>query len=327
MAAPLLAACADTVSAKSQPYRILAFCGSGIRGIASADMLARLAQHVPHLVAKSDLLAGTSIGSGIVSLLVAGESPSDLYESLARGAPQFFQHPSSDPTKPAFDIDDDAATQQKLHPGNPPLRSLRKRVLFTSFDVGGVGKPWQPLLFNNFPNSTNPETGIVDAVTSSQAMPGELGSYQGHIDGAFVNHDPTISAIALAVDNGVRLEDITVLCFGTGFMANWIASDTGGWGAQQWLQGDGNPQNRLSPALINAGVVPIVNAAIDGPSTNFMPQLAKMLLGDRYAYLNPTLDRFISEDDTSVDDLSYLKGQAAQVDLSAALAVAKSYWS
>jgi hypothetical protein len=52
-----------------------------------------------------------------------------------------------------------------------------------------------------------------------------------------------------------------------------------------------------------------------------------MMLGGRYAYLNPTLDRFIAEDDTNPADLSYLKSQAAKVDISHASNVARQYWS
>jgi hypothetical protein len=312
--------------AEHKPFRILAFCGGGIRGIASAEMLNRLARRAPAVVAKADMLAGTSVGSAIVSTLLAGRSPSELYQSLASGAPEFFKHPRTNPDQPAFDIEKLVETQRLLHPLNPPLSRFRTRVLFTSFNVGGAGKPWQPLLFSNMPSSANAHTGIVDAAVSSQAMPGMLGSHNGNIDGAFVNHDPTLAAVALAVNGGVRLEDIVVICFGTGFMANWIASDTSMWGARQWQNGDGNPSSRTS-TLINGTISPVLAAALDGPSVNLTPQLAGMLLGQRYAYLNPTLDRLIPEDDTNPRDLAYLKAQAAQVNISAAVRLVRKYWS
>jgi patatin-like phospholipase/acyl hydrolase len=289
-------------------------------------MLKRLASHAPQVVSNADMLAGTSIGSGVVSLLLANNSPAEVYRSLLSGAPKFFAHPSSAATKPAFDIEKDVAAQRALHPSNPPLSRLHKLVLLTSFNVGGAGRPWQPLLFNNMPGSSTADTRLVDAVVSSQAMPGELGSHHGNIDGAFVNHDPTLAAVALAVDAGVRLEDIVVICFGTGFMANWIASDTSMWGARQWQNGDGNPSSRTS-TLINGTISPVLAAALDGPSVNLTPQLAGMLLGQRYAYLNPTLDRLIPEDDTNPRDLAYLKAQAAQVNISAAVRLVRKYWS
>jgi hypothetical protein len=157
-------------------------------------------------------------------------------------------------------------------------------------------------------------------------MPGELGSYNGNIDGAFVNHDPTLAAIALAVNEGIKLENIVVICIGTGFMANWIASDTSHWGAEQWQQGDGNPNNRMSPVLINGTISPVLSAAIDGTSTSLIPDLAAMMLPGRYAYLNPPLDRFIAEDDTDPTDLAYLQAHAAQVDIAPAVALLNKYW-
>jgi uncharacterized protein len=309
-----------------RPFRILAFCGGGIRGIASAEMLNRLASRAPAVVSKADMLAGTSVGSGIVSTLLAGRSPSELYHSLATEAPEFFKHPGTSPGKPAFDIGKIVATQRQLHPMNPPLSRFRKRMLLTSFNVGSAEKPWQPLLFSNMPSSANAHTRIVDAVVSSQAMPGMLGSHQGNIDGAFVNHDPTLAAVALAVNGGVRLEDIVVICFGTGFMANWIASDTSMWGARQWQNGDGNPGNRTS-SLVNGTTSPVLAAALDGPSVNLTPQLASLMLGRRYAYLNPALDRLIPEDDTNPHDLAYLKAQSAQVNISPAVRLVRKYWS
>jgi hypothetical protein len=79
--------------------------------------------------------------------------------------------------------------------------------------------------------------------------------------------------------------------------------------------------------LINGTDAPVLNATLNGTSTNLVPDMVEMMLGGRYAYLNPTLDRFIAEDDTNPADLSYLKSQAAKVDISHASNVARQYWS
>jgi len=182
-------------------------------------------------------------------------------------------------------------------------------------------------LFNNLAKSTNARTHLIDAVVSSGAMPAQMGSWKGNIDGAFVNHDPSLAAIALAVNEGVDLSDITLICFGTGLMSNWISSDTSTWGAQQWQNGDGNPQDHTPSVLINGTDAPVLNATLNGTSTNLVPDMVEMMLGGRYAYLNPTLDRFIAEDDTNPADLTYLKAQAAKVNISHASSVARQYWS
>ena len=109
----------------------------------------------------------------------------------------------------------------------------------TAFSVGSsADQPWNTMLFSNIAGSMLQDAGIADAATASSAMPGMLGSWTGKlggafVDGGFVNHDPTLAAIAAAVQSGVALESISAITIGTGYMPNWIASDTKTWGAQQ----------------------------------------------------------------------------------------------
>jgi patatin-like phospholipase/acyl hydrolase len=49
------------------------------------------------------------------------------------------------------------------------------------------------------PQFSNTDTQIADVVVASGFMPGMLPSYLGTVDGAFVHHDPTLAAIALAL--------------------------------------------------------------------------------------------------------------------------------
>jgi patatin-like phospholipase/acyl hydrolase len=145
-----------------------------------------------------------------------------------------------------------------------------------------------PILFHNLPGSPTADTLLADAVVSGGAMPGMFGSYQfssypqGNVDGAFVNHDPTLAAIALAVNAGVSLTNIVVICFGTGFMANHLGGATGHWGAQQWQQGSPNHHYDVPPLLINGSRCPILNISLNGTSTNLIPDLAGMLRPQRY---------------------------------------------
>ena len=187
--------------------------------------------------------------------------------------------------------------------------------------------PWGPLLLHNLPNSGALEENLVDCIVSSSAMPGMYGSHKGNVDGAFVSRDPTLAAIAVAVSNGHRLEDIVAVCFGTGFMANWIGQDTSDWGGFQW-QGQSNPANRTPSLIINGSVSPFLNFCLNGTSTNLVPELCQMLLGsDRYAYVNPSLDRVIPENATNPADLRYMEEQVAVYDLDHALQVVKKYWT
>lgn len=307
-------------------FRILTFCGGGIRGLLSAGILNRLAEKYPDIVAKADLLAGTSTGADIISMLLAKKTPAEIYANYVNQAPKFFKRQGRNPRRPAYHVADLVLAQRVMHPLNPPLSKLKQKVLFTAFNVGSAKRRWEPRLFHNLAGSTTAGTRIVDAVVSSSAMCGMFGSHQGNVDGAFVHHDPTLAAIAVAVRAGAKLDEIVVLDFGTGFMANWIASDTAKWGAHQWQHGDGNRQSRLPPLLINGKPSPILNISLNGTSTNLIPHLAGLMLPQRFAYLNPTLDRIVPENDTKPADLKYLERKAATADLTEAERLLKKYW-
>lgn len=326
-------------------YRILSFCGGGIRGLLSAIMLKRLqASTGVNLAAQADLIVGTSTGSWITALLTAGLTPEELVLFYNPGMATVMaldgQH---NPDRPEFGDGLLSKLFSKIPlpiPGvlGKPLSELDRKVMVTSFDIGAPGVPWTPQLLHNFPGSETSSISLLDAVNCSGAMPGMLapaninlnGATRRFVDGAFVHHDPTIPAIALAIAHGAALEEISVLDFGTGFMANNITADVANWGSTQWMNGQG-PNDGMLPALLvnmNKGGPPIFNMLLNGTSTNLMPDLARMMLGDRFAYLNPSFDgTYISEDAVSAAALEFLEGSANAFSLSTAEAVVKSYWN
>lgn len=321
-------------------YTIVSFCGGGIRGLMSATILSNLAQHNGNILTNTNLLAGTSTGSNIVSALVGGKSTRDIIDSFYDEA-AFYSKGDSDSTAPAYSNSSYIKSQQQLH-NSQTLASLTQKVLFTTFNLGSAPVdgappvPWSPQLFTNVPNPvvSNADTLIVDAVVSSGSMPAMLPSYNGNVDGAFVHHDPTLAAIALAVSSGIDINDIAAICIGTGFMANWIGSDTTQWGATQWLNGDGSfyPQNQVPPLLTNESETapsPILNLCLNGTSTNLIPMLSQMLLSNRYVYLNPVLDTYVPETACSPGTLAYLVGQANALPadlMNQAYALLDTYW-
>jgi predicted acylesterase/phospholipase RssA len=325
----------NTISA-SGFYTILSFCGGGLRGLASATLLNELYAQFPTIILRANMLAGTSTGAGIIAKLATGQSPSDIITNFLTEEKDFFKLGNFiDPAKPAYSIKTFAKGLHASYPDQTLASITNYDLLMTSFNLGDASTPWQPILFHNFPGSPNADTLLADAVVSSGAMPGMFGAYQfasypqGNVDGAFVNHDPTLAAIALAVNAGVSLEKISVICFGTGFMGSYLGTATGDWGAKQWQTGyPNNPDSpyNLSPLLVNGKPSPIMNISLNGTSTNLIPELAGMLLPGRYAYLNPILDRYIAENDTKAADLEYLQEACSGVDLSTAEAVLTKYW-
>lgn len=326
-------------------YRILSFCGGGIRGYMSALILQRLNdafmdEYGVTLYSRADCIAGTSTGSFITGMLLIGLSPGEIADLYSGVVAPFYRKAKTDPTQPALPSDEWLKILHGL-PIDRRLRDCDKNALFTSFDIGGYYLPWSAQLLNNFPKSTTAEFHLFDAMAASGAMPGMLPPYAvvvgerayNLLDGAFVHHDPTIPAIALAAQAGFPVDTISVIDIGTGFMANSIWSSTSGWGSAQWLHGSGDKDGQLPPLLANitdipANETPMLNLTLSGTSTNTMPDLAGMLLGERFAYLNPDFgDTVITELQADQAALDFLYEQAMGCDLGAAMTVLANYWS
>lgn len=320
-------------------FTIVSFCGGGMRGLLSARILERLAKIQPNILSTTTLYAGTSTGAGIISFLLAKHTPAEISHYFLNQERKFFEKPvSTKSDEPRYNVAEVAAGVFAVH-GDKRLRDFQQRVLFTAFFVGAkvvIGQhlqpkiPWGPRLYTNLAKSGTPDVSVVDAVTQSSAMPGMMGSWLDCVDGAFVNHDPSIAAIALAVENGASLDDIAVINIGTGLMPDWISDDTGKWGAAQWMGGgaNGNAGNQTPSFFLNwPAPTPALDMALSGTSANLTPLLASKLLGeDRYVNLNPQLDWYIPEDSTSDKDMAELEGKALTVDLEQARTVLQS-WS
>lgn len=325
-------------------FRILNFCGGGMRGLMSALILQRLdnqfqERHGKSLIHQADMIAGTSTGSVITGLLLAGISPRlivDFYMEVMRRS---FEHAQSNSNAPALPADTMIALLDKFHL-DPPISFFKKKALFTSFDIGSAGVPWSPQLFNNFPGSDNAHIGLFDVIAGSCAMPGMSAPHACKVngrplrlvDGAFAHHDPTVPAIALAASHGNDVAAISAIDIGTGFMRNFITADVSGWGANQWLSGDGADDGALPGLLLNQpptpAQMPILNMCLNGTSTSMMPDIAAMLLGNRFAYLNPDFGAtYIPEDIVSDEGLAFLTLKAEECDLRPAMAVLDQYWA
>jgi patatin-like phospholipase/acyl hydrolase len=334
-------------SQKTGYYTILSFVGGGIRGLLSATLLQRLFAADTQLLNQTKMYAGCSTGSIISSELLADPDPANLISLFTGNELNFYNKMNIRPDKPAYSIDEVLASQVQLHQNNK-ISQAGKDVLLVSFNVGsvekeegGIGKmmpkAWKPMMFTNMLGTAqdkadglegNSNTLIAVAATSSGSMPGQLGSMDGNVDGCFFNHDPTVAAIALALRNGWELHQIAAITIGTGYMPYWLQSDTHDWGAEQWMNGEGNPFDNITPFLMNQkGSSPVLDMSLNGTSTELMPQIAKMLLGDRYVNLNPTLPCFIPENSTNPQALALLQDSANSFDISKALDLIKRCWS
>jgi len=187
------------------------------------------------------------------------------------------------------------------------LKDLGKKVLIPSFQLDNqeqqAGKRmWKPKFFHNYPGpDSDGEQLAVDVALRTSAAPIYFPSYQIFIDGGVVANDPSMAALAQALDPGTgnqKLQDIRLFSIGTGNNPTYIAGHDLDWGLAQWAR-------------------PLVSLLIDGVM-GVAEYQCQRLLGDKYFRLEPLLPKPIALDDAgAVKDLI---NYANQVNLDQAVA-------
>jgi patatin-like phospholipase/acyl hydrolase len=123
--------------------------------------------------------------------------------------------------------------------------------------------------------------------------------YQGYIDGGVVACNPSICALAQALDPAAgakELEQVVLLSMGTGLNPKYLDTTDGDWGLAQW-----------APHL--------VSLMLEG-SADLANYQCHQLLRERYLRLNPILPYAIEMD--QVDQMPKMIEVASQYDLSSA---------
>lgn len=294
------------------PYRILSIDGGGIRGLLSAVLLDRLVAAVPGWLDNVDLFAGTSTGGILVLGLAKGLPPSavaNLYRQDAQRvfAPNFFRW--------LWDWAgwrgakyDNAGLRGALDEllGPITLGDLPRHVLVPTFDLDnqgakGLPRSWKPKFFHNFPGpDSDAAERVVDVAVRTSAAPTYFPTYQGYIDGGVMANNPSMAALAQALDPSTgnqSLDAVRLLSMGTGSNPTFLAGDRLDWGKVQWAE-------------------PIIEAMIDGTMGVADYQCAR-LLGQRYHRLAPVLTEVIPLD--AADKAERLVALAQEVDLAATI--------
>jgi patatin-like phospholipase/acyl hydrolase len=302
-------------------YHILTLDGGGILGVLSAGLLERLEAAQPGWMGKVDLFAGTSTG-GILSLaLASGLTPTqvrELYEKL--GSKVFEKNLLREIT--------DLSTLVGSHYSNGPLKEelthtfgdmtlaeLPKKVLISSFELdyqpSDSLKPhmWKAKFFHNFPGpDSDGDQKVVDVALRTSAAPTYFPIYQGYVDGGVVANNPSMCALAQAIDaptGGHSLREINLLSLGCGLNPHFIAEQDSAWGMVQWV-----------PHLINL--------MLEG-SVGLADYQCRQVLGPRYLRLNPILPLEVPLD--GVNQIPLLKEIAVNADISQAVAFVKKYYT
>jgi patatin-like phospholipase/acyl hydrolase len=296
-------------------YRILSLDGGGIRGLLTVILLERLEAAHAGLLAQVDLFAGTSTGGVLALGLAAGFSPSEgrkLYEE--KGAFVFADSVWDDlldlGTAMGAQYSNDNLKKVLLEQfGDQTLGDLPKKVLISSFDLDneaiwpGAVRTWKPKFFHNYPGpDSDADQRVVDVALRTSAAPVYFPIYQGYIDGGVVANNPSMCALAQALDKGTgrqRVEDVVLLSVSTGRNPQFLDVGHADWGWTQWV---------VDLRLINVML---------GGNVGLADYQCQRVLGERYHRLDPVLPEAIDLDD--VKQIPRLKELAMQADLARTL--------
>ena len=295
------------------PYHILSLDGGGIRGLLTAILLERIEKALPGFLGKIDLFAGTSTG-GILALgLAAGHTPTQARELYETRGPEVFAATPLDIVRHLGGAIgahyNNAGLRQVLTEqfGNLTLGDLPHKVLISSFELdNGPQQPaplrtWKPKFFHNFPGpDSDGAERVVDVAMRTSAAPSYFAIYQGYIDGGVVAGNPSMAALAQALEPSTgrqTLDAVSLLALGTGRTTEFMTEKNSDWGLLQW-----------APHIINI---------VLGGTSGVADYECRQLLGDRYHRLDPLLPESIALD--AVDKIARLKDIAGRVMLETTL--------
>jgi patatin-like phospholipase/acyl hydrolase len=283
--------------AAKKPYRIISFDGGGIRGVFSATLIEEMDKQQKGFWQDFDLYAGTSTGGIIALALAAGIEPPQIRELYEQNGSKVFEHPIPYPFSLILQPFMAAYTHKNLKRlliewfGDKTLGDLKKRVMITSFDLVNPyprpGRPrmWKPKFFTNFP-TPGEDSGekIVDVALRTSAAPTFFPIYQGYTDGGVAANDPSMAALAQALDKNTGqqvLKNVVLLSVGAGLNAHYLNVKRENWGWLQWFWG-----------------LLVINIMFDG-SLGVAEYQCSRILEERYHRLNPALDQDVALDEVS----------------------------
>jgi len=283
-------------------YNILSLDGGGIRGVLTIRLIEHLEEQFPGFLEQVDLITGTSTGGILTLALAAGLSPQqvrEMYQTMGqkvfaesplevRGVSALINLVKADYSNvPLYNT-----LKEVL--GDITLGQLKKKVVISSFDLDNeIVKPerprtWKAKFFHNYDSpGTDSAQKVVDVALRTSAAPTYFPIFQGYVDGGVVANNPSMCALAQAVEGTTgkqKLRDIALLSIGTGNNPTFLTELNDNWGLAKWA-------------------VHLIPLMMDG-SVGLADYQCKQLLGSRYLRLNPVLHRNIPMD--AVKEIPYL---------------------
>jgi patatin-like phospholipase/acyl hydrolase len=303
-------------------YRILSIDGGGIRGVLSITILKRLQEKFPDFLSKIDLFAGTSTGGILALALASGKTPEQALKLYVEKGKDVFMDTPFDDIKDAFGLAGAEYSNAGLRTalvdefGNDMrLQDLKSRVLISSFDLDNesvnaeIPQTWKPKFFHNFPGEDNDgDQSVVDVALRTAAAPTFFPIYQGYIDGGVVANNPSMCALAQAVDKKTgkqRLSRVVLLSISTGGYPKYLPEMDGDWGLLKWGKN-------------------LIDIMMEG-SVEVAHYQCSRILGNRYHRIAPRLSRPIGLG--NIDEIPALQKAGEDYKLDVAIKFIEKHFS
>ncbi len=301
-------------------YCILSFDGGGVGGLFTCLVLDRLTRDFPNLLPHASLLAGTSTGGLIALGLASGRSVPELIDLYRSRTKVIFKAGFWRSITPGSRYDN-AALKAEVGAvlGTRTLGELGKKVVIPTFRIKPPEDPakprmWAPKFFHNLAGTDGDNDELAaDVAVRTCSAPTYFPSYQGYIDGGVIANNPSMAAIAQALDprntepgHRPTLDRITLLSIGTLTTKRYRDEDRVDRGRLGW-------------------VTDLVRIFLGGTSGVPAFQAAR-LLNDRHRRIDVTIDDDRDFDDASDDNLSSIAQKAALVDDDGARGFLQQHW-
>lgn len=197
---------------------ILTIEGGGVRGAFAASVLQTLCESVPKLFNRFDIIAGTSTGAIVASVIAVGKNPEEVTEIYLKHSKTIFSaaplHAHGALRSKYDQLVLRRVMEQEL--GSVKLGDLKKRIIIPASNI----ITGQVQLFDSAMNS-HKNLKLVDVVLASAAAPGYFDPVKVggslYADGGLWAVDPTASVVVQLLHEGVGPEEMNIISIGTGF--------------------------------------------------------------------------------------------------------------
>ena len=248
----------QTVTA-GRPLLILSLDGGGVKGTMTAEIIKRLAEKYPGLLASIDVFAGTSAGSLLATMFAYGYTADEAAYVFEKFVPKLFNYTCFRVAKRIANIYKSKYSNKNLIAaanalfGNATYGDLRKHLVTVSLDLSNPGRKYDPVAHHSFPpqfgERHNPDAmlyfngfkSVSEACIQSAAAPTFFPTYKGHADGGMFANNPALIAtcIVLGQSRDLNRSHIHVLSVSTGHPEPGVTGlhleGDQKWGVRQWL--------------------------------------------------------------------------------------------